>query len=491
MVEHELLDFLMKEGVEDWNLWRTTDSSPPNLSACDFVEAWNYTGRAFRGTPIPLAGVNFFWADLTGANLFKADLEGANFGYANLKNANLGEANLRKANFSGCDMRGACLVGADLSGANLLRADVRDAQFRSCKISGANFVDANKAGANFSGTRLWESALGASIEVSPKQVTDDGLWEDPINSINDFVDRIKLLEEFYGRSEASHGVELYFRGEPECGWELAPSVMRDGFKSFESDMLLELTSRRPQDFNQSGYALADWVLAQHHTLRTRFLDLTKNPLVALFFACGPGNEPKPGAAPPGRIHIFAVPNTLVKPFNSDTVSIIANFAKLSNRDKWVLLGEKYDPVSGQMFVGDAYQSAMNRLLQLIRTEKPYFDARIDPSDFLRAIIVNPQQSPERIKAQSGAFLASVFHERFERSNVLNRVEQAEAFGWEDKIPAYGHHQLTIPGESKCAINGDLNRLNITRETLFPGLDESAKAITELYSEKRKAGPQKT
>ena len=490
MVQHELLDFLMAEGVETWNLWRITDSSPPNLSECDFVEAWDYTGRAFRGTPLPLAGVNLFSADLTGANLFNADLEDANFQFANLKNANFGEANLRKANLDGSDIRGAYLVGADLSGANLNRADIRGAQLRHCKISGANLVDANKAGANFVGTPLWEAALGNSIEVSAEEVIGDDLQMETVDSIYDFIGLIKQLEELYRTSEASIGVELYFRGEPECGWELRPSVMREGFKAFESDMLLELTSRRPQDFNQTGYALADWVLAQHHTLRTRFLDLTKNPLVALFFACDPGNEPAPGAAPPGRIHIFAVPNTLVKPFNSDTVSIIANFAKLSNRDKLVLLGEKYDPVSGQMFVEDAYQSAMNRLLQLIRTEKPYFDARIDPSDFLRAIIVNPQHSPERIRAQSGAFLASVFHERFERSNVLNRVEQAEAFGWEDKIPAYGHHQLTIPGESKCAINGDLNRLNITRETLFPGLDESAKAVTDFYLEKRETGSKK-
>ena len=65
MAQHELLDFLMKEGVEAWNLWRITDRSPPNLSECDFVEAWDYTGMAFRGTPIPLAGVVFFSAPLT------------------------------------------------------------------------------------------------------------------------------------------------------------------------------------------------------------------------------------------------------------------------------------------------------------------------------------------------------------------------------------------------------------------------------------------
>ena len=258
MVEHELLDFLMKEGVEAWNLWRITDSSPPNLSECDFVEAWDSTGMAFRGTPIPLAGVIFFWADLTGANLFNANLEGANFQFANLKNANFGEANLRNANLNSSDMRGAYLVGADLSGADLNRADLRDAQLRHCKIKGANLVDANKAGANFVGTPLWEAALGNSVEVSPEEVIADDPATEAVNSIYDFIGLIKQLEELYRRSEASSGVELYFRGEPECGWKLRPSVMREGFKKFESDMLLELTSRRPQDFNQTGYALEVW-----------------------------------------------------------------------------------------------------------------------------------------------------------------------------------------------------------------------------------------
>ena len=326
--------------------------------------------------------------------------------------------------------------------------------------------------------------------MSPEEVIADDPATETVNSIYDFIGLIKQLEELHPRSEASSGVELYFRGEPECGWELRPSVMREGFKKFESDMLLELTSRRPQDFNQTGYALADWVLAQHHTLKTRFLDLTKNPLVALFFACDPSNDASPDVVKPGRIHVFAVPNIMVKPFNSDTVSIIANFAKLAHRDRCVLVGDEYDPVSGQRFLEDAYQSAMNRLLQLIRTEKPYFDARIDPSDFFRVIIVNPQHSPERIKAQSGAFLASVFHERFERPNILERMEHAEAFGWKDKTPAYGHHVLTIPGDSKSAINDDLKRLSVTRETLFPGLDESSKAVTDFYSEKRETRPNK-
>ena len=79
---------------------------------------------------------------------------------------------------------------------------------------------------------------------------------------------------------------------------------------------------------------------------------------------------------------------------------------------------------------------------------------------------------ERIRAQSGAFLISVFHERFERSEIL----QLDA-----DIPVYDHYTLTVPSENKQYLLNDLRLLNITRESLFPGLDEAAKAITQRYA----------
>lgn len=86
-------------------------------------------------------------------------------------------------------------------------------------------------------------------------------------------------------------------------------------------------------------------------------------------------------------------------------------------------------------------------------------------------MVEPQQSFERIRTQSGAFLISAFHERFER----NEIRKCKA-----GTPVYGHFMLRIPHVRKKHILEELRLLNITRETLFPGLDESASAITRRY-----------
>lgn len=274
-----------------------------------------------------------------------------------------------------------------------------------------------------------------------------------VETVGKFLNKIKELKNYHAEEA------VYFRGESKCGWELRPSVVRDGLAQYESEMLTELITRQPAAFDGITYALAQWGLAQHYRLRTRFLDITRNPLVALFHAC----EGHPGE--PGRLHIFAVPPPLVKSFNSDTVSIIANFAKLPKGEQDTLLG-RFERSNEEGHI-----NAIGHLLQLIRIEKPYFEERINLEDLYRAFVIEPQQSHDRIRAQSGAFLASAFHQQFERDEVLRH---------NDRIAVYAHYMLTIPSESKSSIIDELQLLNITRETLFPGLDESASEITERY-----------
>ena len=262
---------------------------------------------------------------------------------------------------------------------------------------------------------------------------------------------------FYEELQSKHwGVEFYFRGESVTTWELRPSIMRDSLIQYEGEMLTELISRRPSEFDGSNTAISQFVLAQHHGLKTRFLDITKNPLVALFHSCQADIEKD------GRIHIFAVHRNFIKAFNSDTVSIIANFAKLPFDEQNMLLTlTRSDENFNQI-------DAIRHLYQLIREEKPFFEERIDIGHFFNIFVIEPQQSSDRIRAQSGAFLASAFHRRFEREEVLKH---------NDRIPVYAHYTPTIPAESKATILRDLQLLNITRETLFPGLDESARAVT--------------
>lgn len=464
MAEENHITWLL-EGVKAWNARRQReDLGPghivPNFSYMNLWWEFLDAGNSDEEWPISLAGANLVEADLSHTmlrrvNFDNADLIAAYLTYANLsdtlltnadlRDADLTDANLRRSNLTGADLRDAVLINADLTNVDLTAADITTTDI---------------TGANLSGTETWNAILYRDSK-SPEQYEGKLM---PVKTIGDLLHEIQKLKEHHQNHEEE--ILFYFRGESKCGWKLQPSVTRDGFLRSESKMLLDFISRRPEEFSRITSALAQWVLARHHGLRTRFLDITKNPLVAIFNACAEKKEEE------GLLHVFAVPRSLVKPFNSDTISVIANFAKLSRDDQNLLLGKKDKRLDEYAYrLPDYYKAAMKRLYQFIQEEKPYFENRIDPKDLFRVSVVEPQQLSERVKAQAGCFLVSAFHERFEREKILE---------WNNDIPIYAYYCLSIPKECKTNIVDNLQLLNITRETLFPGLDESAAAITKFY-----------
>ena len=482
----------LREGVDSWNARRLKADTPftsgffwPDFTGANLFSELQesvYEVRqgllSFKG--FVLDGINLKRGLFRDTHLPHFSLREANLEYVNFEKASLFDSDLRKANLNGANLTGAYLFLADLRGAELIRTDFTRAELAGAKLNGANLKNAILTGADLSNTEPWTSILFPD----PKDpVTEPANFPKEVEKVGDLVNIRRFFENHYEDSlegtSFNDGYMFYFRGEGDDSWELRPYIMRNLsergaiLRDKEGEMLLDLMSQRPEDFIGAASALSQWVIAQHHGLKTRLLDITRNPLVALFHAC----ERPPGSNN-GILHVFVVPKNIVKTFDSDAVSVVTNLAKLPHSQQDRLMGNYVEPDENPLEEPfdrtNKYFHTMDRLYHHIRQEKPHFKERIDVRDFFRVFVVEPQQSFERIRVQSGAFLISAFHEQFETEKILELNKNT---------PVYHHYKLTVPSDSKNKILDELKFLNVTSEVLFPGLDKAAEAIVKRY-EKR-------
>ena len=452
----------MKQGRESWNtqvdFWieNAQHSLRLDLTRTNIARELQSAGRLTESGRPDLRGYNLSYTDLSGSFLDKVDLSAAkchstNFEDAWLKDADLTDADCFFVKFMGARLDNTILSGATLDISPLTGADLEGSRFWTAKLF--DFVE------------YYQSILFRGSRTELKGT---------VGRIATLLRKVRKLREHYATLQPPEPVHIYYRGEASDRWSLMPSVMRNaGFRKSEAQMLVEMRSQRPQDFANETTAIGHMVVARHHELPTRLMDVTSNPLIALFHAVAKDNDRNNG-----RVHVFVLPKSMVKPFNSDTVSIVANFARLPRGEQNLLLGktkeDTKDDVEPRGPSGSGpyrYQAALEHLYQLIQEEKPAFAQRIDPRDFLRVFVVEPQRSFERLRAQSGAFLLSAFHDRYEENSIRK---------WNSNIPMYHHYVLSVPARAKKGIREELSMANITRENLFPSLEETARAITARH-----------
>lgn len=264
-------------------------------------------------------------------------------------------------------------------------------------------------------------------------------------NLTKFIDEIKSIG-------VTPNSQNYFRGHSDKIYKLTPSIYRHNLVDNEDNIFKEAILRTPHEFVNCKSTIEKLTKMQHYGVPTRLLDITSNPLIALYFACSQnGNKD-------GEVFFLQIPDSHIKFYDSDTVSVLANIAKRPKNFEFDSLAKSI--------------SAFNKTFQIeyllheIKEEKSYFQNLINPKHLEEVYAVKVKLDNQRILKQEGAFLLFGVNAR--------KISQAEV---SNKWVA---SKIVIPSNDKIQILKDLSSIGINHSTLFPEIENQGKHLIEKY-----------
>lgn len=289
-----------------------------------------------------------------------------------------------------------------------------------------------------------------------------------VYSLSEFIRSINRLQKSRPATDRDKKLghpNFFYRGQcNQC--KPIPGIYRKDNHFLKEDVLYhELILRCPEHFRGLSH-IDTLVLMQHYGLPTRLLDITSNPLVALYFACKDyrGNN-KDGN---GFVYVYLVADDYLTYSDSDRVLMLTCLPVFSSSDKEKMLdmieenkGKEALPILKSKPI---YPAAIERLFHEITKEVPAFKREIRPQDLVTPVIVKPLLSNDRIIKQDGAFIVSGL--------CRDKVEAVTSI---DKMCGY-----TIEVENKEEILQELDAVGINEASLFPEVDKVAGYLYEKY-----------
>ena len=293
--------------------------------------------------------------------------------------------------------------------------------------------------------------------------TTDGI---EITSVDEFMKEISILNQ----NKKDPNAQLFFRGQAVDYWDIRPSIFRDQMLSIEHNLMTEPLRQVPSEFYNLSESFEIMEKYQHYGMCTRLLDITTNPLVALYFACehyekeeyrDSENKSSENVSPQGMVY-FKEDNMPLK-YNDLDVRILSKMASYNMNNDCTL----------EEIIIKLYEDGIIS----IDKKKNWLEEN-GMSEFIHicqsVCTVLPIMNNDRLIRQSGAFLLPG---KLTISNRGNSLKDAIITKSEANLrDEFEKKFFYISDDNKEQIRQELENCNVNEAHLFPELEYQLKYI---------------
>ncbi|WP_370750653.1 FRG domain-containing protein [Eubacterium sp.] len=303
--------------------------------------------------------------------------------------------------------------------------------------------------------------------------TDNGI---EIKSVDDYIKKVGILNS----NKNNPSAQLFFRGQAVDYWNISSTIVRDKKLGIEHYLMSEPLRQIPNEFVNIGDGFEIMEKYQHYGMCTRLLDVTTNPLVALYFACEHHKEEEYTdsvskeslkMSPMGIVY-FKEENAPLK-YDDFEVRIISKLASYDLNESRTLEEVIHKLYEDKIIGGEQLKTWSNDkgLLEFINICQNVFT-------------VLPIMNNDRLIRQSGAFLLpGQFNIECRKEKIKDAViTKAEA----NLRSEFEKEFFYIDDEDKEKVRRELEHCNISEANLFPELEYQLNYIRNNNNQQKRA-----